>query len=137
MNLQFQDDRIPGTKLKQSDMEGATGLAFLKKVFLISDGVMMTQIREISGIDSSTLQNWTKRGWVLPRCGNRTGCVVLSLAQNLPRTHGVAPHRAGNARACRSDHRKRGSLAHHGTREYDVDRKAALSCRLHRRVKNL
>ena len=64
MNLQFQDDRIPGTKLKQSDMEGATGLAFLKKVFLISDGVMMTQIREISGIDSSTLQNWTKRGWV-------------------------------------------------------------------------
>ena len=64
MNLQFQDDRIPGTKLKQSDMEGATGLAFLKKVFLISEGVMMTQIREISGIDSSTLQNWTKRGWV-------------------------------------------------------------------------
>ena len=25
---------------------------------------MLTQIREISGIDSSTLQNWTKRGWV-------------------------------------------------------------------------
>lgn len=64
MNLQFQDDRIPGTRLKQSEMEGATGLAFLKKVFFISDGVMLTQIREISGIDSSTLQNWTKRGWV-------------------------------------------------------------------------
>ena len=64
MNLQFQDDRIPGTKLKQSDMEGLTGLAFLKKVFFISEGVMLTQIRDISGIDSSTLQNWTKRGWV-------------------------------------------------------------------------
>ena len=25
---------------------------------------MLTQIRDISGIDSSTLQNWTKRGWV-------------------------------------------------------------------------
>lgn len=64
MNLQFQDDRIPGTRLKQSDVDGATGMAFLKKVFFISEGVMLTQIREISGIDSSTLQNWTKRGWV-------------------------------------------------------------------------
>lgn len=64
MNLQFQDDRIPGTRLKQSEVDGATGLAFLKKVFFISEGVMLTQIRDISGIDSSTLQNWTKRGWV-------------------------------------------------------------------------
>ncbi len=65
MNLQFYNELIPGTKLKQSDMEGLTGLAFLKKVFFISDGVMLTQIRDISGIDSSTLQNWTKRGWVV------------------------------------------------------------------------
>ena len=64
MKLKFYDEYIPGTKLKQSDMDGLTGLAFLKKVFFISEGVMMTQIREISGIDSSTLQNWTKRGWV-------------------------------------------------------------------------
>lgn len=65
MNLQFHDELIPGTKLKQSDMDGLTGLDFLKKVFFISDGVMLTQIRDISGIDSSTLQNWTKRGWVI------------------------------------------------------------------------
>lgn len=64
MQLQFFDDHIPGTKLKKSDMENLTGLAFLKKVFFVSEGVMLTQIREISGIDSSTLQNWTKRGWV-------------------------------------------------------------------------
>ena len=64
MYLQFYDDLIPGTKLKRSDMDGLTGQAFLKKVFFVSDGVMLTQIRDISGIDSSTLQNWTKRGWV-------------------------------------------------------------------------
>ena len=64
MNLQFHDEMIPGTKLKKSDMENLTGLAFLKKVFFVSEGVMLTQIRDISGIDSSTLQNWTKRGWV-------------------------------------------------------------------------
>ena len=64
MNLQFFDDQIPGTKLKKSDMENLTGMDFLKKVFFVSEGVMLTQIRDISGIDSSTLQNWTKRGWV-------------------------------------------------------------------------
>lgn len=64
MKLQFFDDYIPGTKLKKSETENLTGLAFLKKVFFVSEGVMLTQIRDISGIDSSTLQNWTKRGWV-------------------------------------------------------------------------
>ena len=64
MNLQFHDEYIPGTKLRKADMENLTGLAFLKKVFFVSEGVMLTQIRDISGIDSSTLQNWTKRGWV-------------------------------------------------------------------------
>ncbi len=64
MKLQFLDEYIPGTKLKKQDMEGLSGLPFLKKVFFVSEGVMLTQIREISGIDSSTLQNWTKRGWV-------------------------------------------------------------------------
>lgn len=64
MNLQLNDELIPGTKLKRSDMDGLTGMEFLKKVFFISEGVMLTQIRDISGIDSSTLQNWTKRGWV-------------------------------------------------------------------------
>ena len=64
MNLQIKDELIPGTKLMRSDMGGVTGLEFLNKVFFISDGVMLTQIREISGIDGSTLQNWTKRGWV-------------------------------------------------------------------------
>lgn len=64
MNLQLKDDYIPGTKLLRSDMGGVTGIEFLSKIFFISDGVMLTQIRDISGIDGSTLQNWTKRGWV-------------------------------------------------------------------------
>ncbi len=65
MNLYINDKLIPGTKLKRSEMDGLTGMDFLKKVFFISEGVMLTQIRDISGIDSSTLQNWTKRGWVV------------------------------------------------------------------------
>lgn len=64
MNLQIKDPLIPGTVLKRKDMGDVTGMEFLKKIFFISSGVMLSQIREISGIDGSTLQNWTKRGWV-------------------------------------------------------------------------
>ena len=64
MNLHIKDELIPGTKLLRAEMGGVTGIEFLSKIFYISDGVMLTQIRDISGIDGSTLQNWTKRGWV-------------------------------------------------------------------------
>lgn len=64
MNLQIKDPLIPGTVLKRKDMGNVTGMEFLEKIFFISSGVMLSQIREISGIDGSTLQNWTKRGWV-------------------------------------------------------------------------
>ncbi|MBR2722003.1 MAG: DUF1836 domain-containing protein [Clostridia bacterium] len=64
MRFEINNEIIPGTKLRKSDVGGVTGLEFLEKVFFISQGVMLTQIREISGIDGSTLQNWTKRGWV-------------------------------------------------------------------------
>lgn len=64
MYLQVNDPMIPGTILKRDDMAGLTGMAFLKQIFFISNGVMLTQIRDVSGIDGSTLQNWTKRGWV-------------------------------------------------------------------------
>ena len=64
MNLQINEELIPGTILNRKEMGDVTGLEFLNKIFYISDGVMLTQIREISGIDGSTLQNWTKRGWV-------------------------------------------------------------------------
>ena len=63
MNLEINDALIPGTKLNKADMGNVTGLEFLSKVFYISEGVMLSQIREVSGIDGSTLQNWTKRGW--------------------------------------------------------------------------
>ena len=64
MNLQINEELIPGTILNRKSMGDVTGLEFLSKIFYITDGVMLGQIREISGIDGSTLQNWTKRGWV-------------------------------------------------------------------------
>lgn len=64
VNLYMFDKKIPGTVLDRQSMGDVTGIDFLNKIFYISDGIMLSQIREISGIDGSTLQNWTKRGWV-------------------------------------------------------------------------
>ena len=60
-----QVNNIPGTILNRDKMDGATGLEFLDKVFFITDKIMLAQIREITGIDGTTLQNWLKRGWVV------------------------------------------------------------------------
>ncbi len=64
MKLSLETGIIPGTILKKADKDNKTGMAFLDTIFFVTNGVMLTQIREISGVDGSTLQNWVKRGWV-------------------------------------------------------------------------
>lgn len=64
MKLEIRSPLIPGTIMDKVKMGNVTGLEFLNKIFYITDGIMLSQIREICGIDGSTLQNWTKRGWV-------------------------------------------------------------------------
>ncbi len=64
MYLAINDEKIPGTVIYRRDMDGATGLEFLKKIFFLKQGILLTQVRTISGVDGSTLQNWVKRGWI-------------------------------------------------------------------------
>lgn len=56
---------IPGTVLEREKMGGVTGGAFLSKIFFVTDGIMLGQIRDITGVDGTTLQNWVKRGWLM------------------------------------------------------------------------
>lgn len=64
MKLSIKSENIPGSVLLKHDMGDVSGLNFLDKIFYISDGIMLSQIKEITGVDGSTLQNWVKRGWV-------------------------------------------------------------------------
>ncbi len=63
MTIKIENCMIPGTQMDKQLMGNVTGLAFLDKIFYIQNGIMLAQIRDISGIDGSTLQNWVKRGW--------------------------------------------------------------------------
>ena len=62
MKLEIQSTMIPGTLMDKVKMGNVTGMEFLEKIFYITDGIMLSQIRALSGIDGSTPQNWTKRG---------------------------------------------------------------------------
>ncbi len=64
MYLAINDDKIPGTVIYKKDMDGSTGLEFLEKIFFLKEGIPLSLVRDISGLDSSTLQNWVKRGWI-------------------------------------------------------------------------
>ncbi|MBQ3066005.1 MAG: DUF1836 domain-containing protein [Clostridia bacterium] len=63
MIIKIDHQLIPGTKMNKADMGNVTGLAFLDKIFYVQQSIMLAQIRDIAGIDGSTLQNWVKRGW--------------------------------------------------------------------------
>lgn len=65
MDFGIELTKIPGTILDRQKMGGVSGGEFLDKIFYITDGIMLAQIREIAGVDGSTLQNWLKRGWVV------------------------------------------------------------------------
>ena len=65
MDFGIELKQIPGTILDREQMGNVTGEEFLDKIFFISKGIMLSHIREIAGLDGSTLQNWLKRGWVV------------------------------------------------------------------------
>lgn len=71
MKYTIDNGLIPGTVLKKKDFGGVTGIEFLDKIYFVSNGLMLSQIREISGVDGSTLQNWVKRGWLVNTINKR------------------------------------------------------------------
>ena len=64
---------IPGTVFPKEEMGNVTGMEFLNKIFFISDGIMFNQIKQITGLDVSTIQNWVRRGWVPNPVNKRYG----------------------------------------------------------------
>ena len=65
MNEKRMLEYIPGTVMLREKMGDATGFGFLNKIYFISDGIKLSQVKEVTGVDGTTLQNWVKRGWIL------------------------------------------------------------------------
>ncbi len=55
---------LPGTVFEVGDIALEGGHAFFRKVFYVSDHIMLSHLRGITGLDAMALQNWVKRKWV-------------------------------------------------------------------------
>jgi len=69
-------DCFPGTRVPIS----TTGL--LEGLFTATNGITLSQVCEITGLEASTVQNWIKRGYVNPPVGrkyskNQLGRIIL------------------------------------------------------------
>lgn len=67
---------FPGTKVPVA----TTGL--LEGIFTATNGITLSQVCEITGLEASTVQNWIKRGYVNPPVGrkysrNQLGRIIL------------------------------------------------------------
>lgn len=55
------DTTFPGSTVPR---QGKTAEEFLSGLFFATKGIMLQQVREITGLDTPAIQNWIGRGWV-------------------------------------------------------------------------
>lgn len=64
---------IPGTVLEWNDALSQNAFAVLSPVLSVTKGLTLSQLKELTGLEGSTIQNWVKRGWVERPSGKRYG----------------------------------------------------------------
>lgn len=66
-------DLIPGTVLKFNSSAAEDCYSMIAPLLTVTRGLTLAQVRELTGLESSTIQNWVKRGWVKNPEGKRYG----------------------------------------------------------------
>lgn len=79
---------VPGTVLPWTDGLQKNAFAVLSPVLAVTKGLTLSQLRELTGLEGSTIQNWVKRGWVENPTGKRYGepqivrIVIINMLRN-------------------------------------------------------
>ena len=79
---------VPGTVLPWTDGLQQNAFAVLSPVLAVTKGLTLSQLRELTGLEGSTIQNWVKRGWVERPTGKRYGeqqivrIVIINMLRN-------------------------------------------------------
>lgn len=55
---------IPGTAIQFDEQAQRSAYSVIKPFFSLTNGITLAQVRELTGLEKSTIQNWVKRGWV-------------------------------------------------------------------------
>ena len=62
---------VSGTVLPWTDGLQKNAFAVLSPVLAVTKGLTLSQLKELTGLEGSTIQNWVKRGWVESPTGKR------------------------------------------------------------------
>lgn len=79
---------VPGTVLPWTEGLQQNAFAVLSPVLAVTKGLTLSQLRELTGLEGSTIQNWVKRGWVENPTGKRYGeqqivrIVIINMLRN-------------------------------------------------------
>ena len=57
-------DYIPGTIIPLTENVRARPYDLIDAMLVVSGGLTLSQVSDITGLNGSTIQNWVKRGWV-------------------------------------------------------------------------
>ncbi len=55
---------IPGTALNFNSVAKDDCFSLIAPLLTVTKGLTLAQVRELTGLETSTIQNWIKRGWV-------------------------------------------------------------------------
>lgn len=64
---------IPGTTLKFNYSASDDCFSVISPLLTVTKGLTLAQVRALTGLEASTIQNWVKRGWVKNPDGKRYG----------------------------------------------------------------
>ena len=74
MNLYYNQDNLSDNQLnfkvihmtrKKTEKLELVDFEAIRPAFVVTGGLMLSQVVEMTGLGSSTIQNWIKRGWIM------------------------------------------------------------------------
>ena len=63
--LNLKVNQMTSEETKISDRHELIDFEALRPAFAVTGGLMLSQVVEMTGLGSSTIQNWIKRGWIM------------------------------------------------------------------------
>ena len=84
---------FPGTVIER---QGRSSREFLFGMFTVTKGLMLSQVREITGLDATTIQNWINRGWVKNPVDKRytqdhlAGILIIHMLRDVMKMESIA-----------------------------------------------
>ena len=79
---------LPGTAISFNGIDCENAFSQISPIIEATGGISLSQLSALTGLEGSTIQNWIKRGWVVPSTGKKYGerSVVRILLINILRS---------------------------------------------------